>query len=61
MLLYKVGRLLQFVGMMLLPIAIAGNVVPDQPLDLRSSLTLSGVGVAIFVLGYLIQQKGRPE
>jgi hypothetical protein len=47
--------------MILLPVAIAGNVAPEQPLDLRASLTLSGAGVAVFFVGYLIQQAGRPR
>jgi hypothetical protein len=60
--LYRCGRLLQVVGMVLLPLAIAGNLAPDNPLnDLRLSLTLSGVGVAVFGLGWLLQQAGRPR
>jgi hypothetical protein len=64
--LYRIGRSLQVVGMILLPIAIAGNLAPgDQPgtnqLDLRTSLTISAVGILVFVLGYLIQQAGRPR
>jgi hypothetical protein len=59
--LYKAGRALQVLGMIILPVAIAGNLAPDQPLDLRASLTLSAVGVAVFVLGYLLQQLGRPK
>ena len=61
MLLYRAGRALQILGMILLPIAIAGNIAPEQPLDLRMSLTVSGVGVAVFVIGYLMQQAGRPR
>jgi hypothetical protein len=61
MLLYRAGRALQIVGMILLPIAIAGELAPEHPLDLRSSLTLSGIGVAIFALGYLMQQAGKPR
>ena len=38
--LYKVGRFLQLVGMILLPVAIAGNLVPNPPLTLRDSLTI---------------------
>jgi hypothetical protein len=59
--LYKAGRALQVVGMILLPVAIAGNLAPDQPLDLRASLTVSGIGVCVFGLGYLLQQLGRPR
>jgi hypothetical protein len=61
-LLYKVGRLLQVVGMVLLPLAVAGNLVPVEAhrMDLRTSLALSAVGVAVFGLGWLLQQAGRP-
>ena len=59
--LYRLGRLLQVVGMILLPLAIAGNLKPEDPLSLRESLTMSGVGVVVFVAGYLLQQAGRPE
>jgi len=61
MLLYKAGRVLQVIGMIVLPVAIAGNLAPEQPLDLRQSLTLSGIGVGVFALGYLLQQIGRPK
>jgi uncharacterized membrane protein YGL010W len=57
--LYKLGRLFQLVGLLILPLAIAGNLAPNQPLDLRSSLTLSGVGIGVFALGWLIQQAGK--
>jgi hypothetical protein len=61
MFLFKVARALQVFGMVLLPVAIAGNLAPGPPLDLRQSLTLSGVGVCVFVLGYLLQQASRPR
>jgi hypothetical protein len=60
--LYKIGRLLQVVGLILLPVAIAGNIAPGAggpPLDLRQSLTLSSVGMVVFGLGWLLQQAGR--
>jgi hypothetical protein len=57
--LYKVGRVLQLVGLLLLPLAIAGNLSPEDPLSLGRSLTISGIGVGVFILGYLLQQAGR--
>ena len=57
--LYKLGRLLQIIGLILLPLAIAGNLSPERPMELRSSLTLSAIGVLVFGLGYLLQQGGR--
>ena len=61
MLLYRAGRTLQVVGMILLPVAIAGNLAPEQPLDLRMSLTVSAIGIGVFGLGYLLQQAGKPH
>jgi hypothetical protein len=59
--LYRVGRLLQVVGLILLPVAIAGNIAPGPPLDLRESLSLSAVGMLVFGVGWLLQQAGRPR
>ncbi len=57
--LYRLGRVLQVAGMILLPLAIAGNLAPQNTLDLRTSLSLSGLGVLVFALGWLIQEAGR--
>jgi hypothetical protein len=59
--LYRLGRLLQVVGMILLPLAIAGNLSPVNPIDLRTSLLISGVGIGVFGIGWLLQQAGRPR
>ncbi len=59
--LYKVGRFLQLVGMLLLPIAIAGNVYDERQVTLWRSLTISGIGIAVFTVGYLLQQAGRSQ
>jgi hypothetical protein len=48
------------VGLMLLPIAVAGNLVPEpKGIGLKTSLGLSAVGVLTFFIGWLIQQGGR--
>jgi hypothetical protein len=57
--LYRLARLFQFAALIILPVAIAGDVAGK--LDLRQSLTLSGVGVLIFVVGWLMQQGTRPR
>jgi hypothetical protein len=57
--LYRLGRFLQFLGLIILPAAIAGNMA--EKLDLRSSLGLSGVGIIIFFAGWLLQQGVRPR
>jgi hypothetical protein len=56
---HSVGRFLQLVGLIILPFAIAGNVV--EQLSLKDSLTMSGVGILVFSLGWLLQQGARPR
>ncbi len=57
--LYSTARVLQFVGLIILPLAVSGNVA--EKLDLKQSLTLSSVGLAVFVIGWLLQQATRPK
>lgn len=55
--LYNLSRFMQFAGLILLPIAISGNVA--EKLDLKESLALSAVGMLVFFLGWLLQQASR--
>jgi uncharacterized membrane protein len=63
--LYKLARLLQFAGLIILPVAISGNVAErsaGEPfLSLKDSLSLSAVGVIAFIVGWLLQQASRPR
>ena len=57
--LYKFGRFLQLAGLIILPVAISGNVA--EKLDLKESLLLSTAGCLVFVCGWLLQQSSRPN
>ena len=57
--LYSTARVLQFIGLVILPVAISGNVA--EALTLSQSLTLSSVGLGIFIVGWLLQQVTRPK
>ena len=59
MLLYKLGRFLQVVGMVLLPVGIAGDVTGR--VKFGTALALSAAGVVVFLVGWLLQQAGRPK
>jgi hypothetical protein len=59
--LYRLARMLQVIGMILLPLAIAGNLSPEKPLSLKASLTLSGIGIVVFIAGWLLQQRVGPR
>lgn len=61
MMLYRLGRLLQLLGLVILPVAIAGNLAREEQIDLKMSLTMSGVGVVLFTVGWLLQQTGKPK
>lgn len=54
---YQLGRTLQFLGLVVLPIGIAGNLA--ESLTLWQSLILSGAGMLIFYLGWLLQGVGK--
>jgi hypothetical protein len=57
--LYTLARLLQLAGLLLLPIAMAGQAA--ERLDVREMLTMAGIGVGLFVLGWLVQQAARRQ
>ena len=56
--LYKLGRFLQLFGLLVVPVALAGNAA--ERLDLKMMLLMAGLGVAVFALGWWIQQSARP-
>jgi len=62
---YKLARLLQFAGLVILPVAISGNLAERADgqlvLSLKDSLELSAIGVLVFVIGWLLQQGSRPK
>jgi hypothetical protein len=57
---YRLARLLQLLGMLILPIAIAGNVAREDLIDLKVSLMMSALGVGLFYIGWQMQQGSRP-
>lgn len=56
---YKLGRFLQFLGLLILPIAMAGNVA--DRVALWPMLTFSAAGMGVFYLGYLLQRSAPPS
>ncbi len=59
MLLIRLGQLLQVIGFFMVPLAVMGNVVTPNDVSLRTSLTFSGIGIAIFFLGRMLQKAGE--
>ena len=59
--LYKIGRFLQLVGLILLPVGMAGNLARPNEFRLPSVLFTLAAGGAVFTIGYLLQQAGKPR
>jgi hypothetical protein len=57
--LYRVGRFLQFAGLVIMPLGIAAEVAGRM--ELKHSLMVAGAGGVIFFLGWLLQQSGKPS
>ena len=54
---YKLGRFFQVVAMIILPAAIAGQMMGR--LNTKGELILLGVGVLVFYIGWRLQEAGR--
>ncbi len=52
---YRIGRLLQFVGLLILPFGIASELVGR--VGLGQSLLIAGGGALVFYAGFVIQNK----
>ncbi len=59
--LFRFGRGLQLVGMIVAPVGVAGNVLDPEKVRVQDSLAIAAVGIAVFVAGWLIQQVARPK
>lgn len=57
---YRFGRFLQLLGLLILPVGIAGNLARPEEVTVKASLTIAVAGMAIFFLGWLMQQKTPP-
>jgi hypothetical protein len=59
--LFKLGRAMQLVGMIVLPVGMVGNIMRPELISVQNSLVIAGVGIVIFGVGWLLQQVGRPR
>lgn len=59
--LFRLGRGLQLVGMVVAPVGVAGNVVRPEQVSVPDSLAVAAVGIGLFAAGWLLQQVTRPK
>jgi uncharacterized membrane protein YGL010W len=58
--LYKLGRFLQLLGLLIAPAGIVGNIVQRDVVTEGTMLAILGAGMGVFAIGWLLQQGGRP-
>ncbi len=58
--LYKVGRWLQLLGLLIAPVGVAGNLARPDEVNVKTTLVIAAVGIGVFVIGWLLQQVRRP-
>ncbi len=59
--LYKFGRFLQLLGLLILPVGVAGNLARPEEVSVKTTLVIAVAGVGVFYLGRLLQRTGQPE
>lgn len=57
--LYKLGRFLQLLGLIIAPVGVAGNLARPEQVHTGTELTILAGGVFVFFLGWTLQQAGR--
>jgi hypothetical protein len=56
---YAIGRFLQLLGLILLPVGVAGNVARPDVIGVKESLYVTAAGIGVFFLGWLLQRSGK--
>ena len=59
--LYQLGRFLQLLGLLIAPAGIVGNIVQRDQVTEGTMLLILAAGAGVFVVGWLVQQAGRPR
>ncbi len=58
--LYRLGRFLQLMGLLIVPVGVAGNLARPEEVTVKTSLAIALFGGSVFFLGWLIQPKPGP-
>lgn len=57
---YRVGRFLQVLGLLVMPIGMAGNLLDKEAVTERHILMTLGIGALLFFVGHSLLGPRRP-
>ena len=61
LMLYKIARFLQLLGLLICPVGIAGNILRPEEVTLKDTLMIAAGGALVFTVGWLLQQTTKPR
>jgi hypothetical protein len=59
--LYRLGRFLQLLGLLIAPVGLAGNLARPGQVSEGQELAILAGGIGIFAVGWLLQRGARPQ
>jgi hypothetical protein len=60
-LVYRLGRFLQLLGLLIAPVGMAGNLARPEQVSEARMLGILGAAVVVFGIGWLIQRGAKPQ
>lgn len=57
---YRLGRFLQLLGLLIAPVGVAGNLARPGQVSEWQELAILGGGVIVFGVGWLVQRGAKP-
>jgi hypothetical protein len=58
---YRLGRFLQLLGLLIAPVGMAGNLARPDQVSEGKMLGILGAGIVVFGIGWLIQRGAKPQ
>jgi len=58
---YRLGRFLQLLGLLIAPVGLAGNLARPDLVSEGGELAILGGGMLVFAVGWLLQRGAKPQ
>jgi hypothetical protein len=58
---YRLGRFLQLLGLLIAPVGLAGNLANPDRVSEGKELGILAAGILVFAVGWLLQRGAKPQ